>query len=384
MGQGEGVGELKGRFKSPENWIYQHRALSLLLAVVLTLALVGIANWLSGSDLFRQFFFPKVCDKRIPTTCAPLEWKDLFQAAILVLGLPVAFLLWHWRDTNVRDQIENSREQVENARKDTNLKEFQEVQLRAAGALDEKLPQEAREQLQIAALHQLRGFLRGDYGESFKRPAFELLLAGHAAAVHRIGVEAVQLSLKSIDAVQLPKQIMDEKLKLQSKLTKVDSARMLIIEDEWKAIFESPFPMTNRNFDLLSFRELVVPAGVNFLESSFFGTVMVYANLQNICFNSTTMEGAVLSSAKLNGSSFSSACLDAADFSNSQMKSVTMCIAGLGGVLPGASLRGARFVMAKLQGSNFTDADADGATFLHANLDEVNGMSVVPLGSRAA
>jgi hypothetical protein len=82
---------MKGWIKSLDNWIYQNRALSLLLTVMLTLALVGLANWLSGSDLFRQFFFPKICDKSFPATCDPLDWKDLFQAAILILGLPVAF-----------------------------------------------------------------------------------------------------------------------------------------------------------------------------------------------------------------------------------------------------------------------------------------------------
>jgi hypothetical protein len=129
---------VKGWLKSVDNWVYQNRALSLFLTVLLTLIVVVVTNLAAGSDLFRQFFFPKICDKSQPATCDPLEWKDLFQAAILVLGLPVAFLLWHWRDTNVRDQIAEQRnqveeqaKQVENSRKDINLKEFQEVQLRA-------------------------------------------------------------------------------------------------------------------------------------------------------------------------------------------------------------------------------------------------------------
>ena len=108
-----------------DDWTNQHRPTALLGVVAFTVAAVGLLNWASGSDLFRQFFFPEHCDTKFPAKCDPLEWKELFQAAALVLGLPVAFLLWQWRDRNVRDQIEN-------ARKDTNLKEFQEVQLHAA------------------------------------------------------------------------------------------------------------------------------------------------------------------------------------------------------------------------------------------------------------
>jgi uncharacterized protein YjbI with pentapeptide repeats len=284
---------VKGWFKAIDNWIYQRRALSLLLAILLTLALVSLLNWATESDLFRQFFFPKACNRNLSATCDALEWKDLFQASLLMLGLPVAFLLWHWRDTNVRDQIEEQRRQVENARLDTNLKEFEEVQLRAAGALDEKLPHEAREQLQIAALHQLRGFLRGDYGESFKRPAFELLLAGHAAAIHRIGVPEVQAQLED----RALEKIQQAVSKLRARLSPVDQSRIIIIRDEAAHIFRAEYPLSNRNFDFVDLQDQDL-SGLTLNHSTFNGARLGLSSFENAKFWSVKAIGANFVGAK--------------------------------------------------------------------------------------
>jgi hypothetical protein len=290
---------MKGWIKSLDNWIYQNRALSLLLTVMLTLALVGLANWLSGSDLFRQFFFPKVCGKTQPPKCDPLEWKDLFQAAIIVLGLPVAFLLWHWRDTNVRDQIEEQRKQVENARKDINLKEFQDVQIRAAGALDEEIPAEARHALQIAALYQLSGFLRGEYGDAFRRPALEILLAGHTIAMNEIGINSVS---EFIERKEVETPIFIETLefieKIRTRLTYIMKIRMRVIENEWETIHSSNFPMHERNFDFLDLRHKNL-SGIQAVNSSFIG-----AHLNDTDFSNANLWLANMIGSSLNRANF--------------------------------------------------------------------------------
>jgi uncharacterized protein YjbI with pentapeptide repeats len=307
---------VKGWPKRIDNWVYQHRVLSLLLAVMFTLVLVALANWISGSDLFRQFFFPKICDKKLSAACDPLEWKDLFQAAILVLGLPVAFLLWHWRDTNVRDQIAEQRnqveeqaKQVENSRKDINLKEFQEVQLRAAGALDESLPEEAREQLQIAALHQLRGFLRGEYGESFKRPAFELLLSGHAAATNRIGVPNVRMQISG----QSRDKIVEAVTALRGQLSPIDNTRKQIIRDEAEHIFRSYFPLDGRSFDLLDLRKFRFPSNLDLGESHFFGAELTEASFEGSQLIMTCFDGANMRFARFHGANLVSASFQGSD-----------------------------------------------------------------------
>ncbi len=157
-------------FKTVDDWINKHRAWSLLAAVFITVTMVALINWLTGSDHFRQFFYPKRCVPTSPESCDPIEWKELFQAAVLILGLPIAFLLWHWRDRNVRDQIENTR-------KDLNYREFNEIQVRLAGAIDIDVSEKSSIALQTSALFQMSEFLSGDRGDQFARTAFEAVRA---------------------------------------------------------------------------------------------------------------------------------------------------------------------------------------------------------------
>ena len=137
------------------------------------------------------------------------------------------------------------------------------MQLRAAGALDEKLPAEAREQLQIAALHQLREFLRGTYDDSFKRSAFELLLAGHAQAMRRIGLaeRVVRVVAKKGGGSNWHKVLTTEIAEARKSMTAVDHARLVILADEWHAIFKSGFPLNDRCFDLIDLPDRTLPSG---------------------------------------------------------------------------------------------------------------------------
>ena len=129
---------------------------------------------------------------------------------ILIVSAPVAFVIWHFRD-------ENNRQQIENQRKDINLKEFQKLSEWVSGAhlpeiktvskttqkssskdgaeIIEQTTEQSEEYakkpdtahfdtfskrdgavaLQISAIYNLLPFFRGDYGESFRLPAFNLL-----------------------------------------------------------------------------------------------------------------------------------------------------------------------------------------------------------------
>ena len=133
---------------------------------------------------------------------------------ILLVSSPVAFAIWHFRD-------ENSKHQIDNQRKDINLKEFQKLSEWVSGAhfpemkiseksiaknygsnnqdnndrISETITEQSKEYskslkntqfstfskwegavaLQISAVYNLLPFFRGEYGESFRRPAFNLL-----------------------------------------------------------------------------------------------------------------------------------------------------------------------------------------------------------------
>ena len=133
---------------------------------------------------------------------------------ILLISSPVAFAIWYFRD-------ENSKQQIDNQRKDINLKEFQKLSEWVSGAhlpemkiseksiiknygsnnqdnndrISETITEQSKEYskslkntqfstfskwegavaLQISAVYNLLPFFRGEYGESFRRPAFNLL-----------------------------------------------------------------------------------------------------------------------------------------------------------------------------------------------------------------
>ena len=144
------------------------------------------------------------------TTITKITSPGLWNFIILIVSAPVAFVIWHFRD-------ENNRQQIENQRKDINLKEFQKLSEWVSGAhlpeiktvskttqksssedgveITEQTTEQSEEYakkpdaadfdtfskrdgavaLQISAIYNLLPFFRGDYGESFRRPTFNLL-----------------------------------------------------------------------------------------------------------------------------------------------------------------------------------------------------------------
>jgi uncharacterized protein YjbI with pentapeptide repeats len=389
-------GQMNDWLSKLERWSNRNRAWTLLLSLALTIAIFALINFLSGSDLLRQIFFPKPCRTAGPPNCDPLEWKDLFQATILVVSLPIAFFLWHWRDRNVRDQIENQRS-------DITLKEFQDVQLRAAGAIDDQLSEGARQELQLSSLHQLGAFLRGEYGSRYKRPAFELLLAGHAAAVERVGITE-ELDKLAQDRSKSKDLVFDfAKLREQAFLSLkiVDRARMAIISNEWEHIFHSGFPLSDRNFSLLDLSNRQFNHNIDFSRSSFictnfigceferkidlkqgsqsFSNMMLHLEFTDsraaefdgrylprlhpggVVFFGARMEGAQLNRSKLAGSVFSLAHLSGANFRDTDLREAHFWGAGMGGTsfiqssLHGAEFRGHDLEHAFLGGTVFDD-----------------------------
>jgi hypothetical protein len=295
------MSELRARWDKLMGWRPQldrpYKLLAVFVTTIVTVAVIErlanaedmqwIRDWVRSSKIYGALFFPE----RVS-----IEWKDRLQGLVLLLGLPVAFCLWHWRDKNVREQIEN-------ARKDTNLKEFQTVQMHAAGAFGDDVPPEAREQLQIAALHQLGAFVRCDFGKSFVVPAIELLFSGHQAALERVGTPEEWnnvFSFRTFDDEDWAQKIDAPRVKFQAALTHVDYARMDIIRREWNAIRKSNISLENRKFDLLELREADFRKA-RCLGSTFFGTNLQLSDFSDADLRYTKMQGAYLWEADFTG-----------------------------------------------------------------------------------
>lgn len=232
---------------------------------------------------------------------AALEWREAIQLLWPLMVAPSAFLLWYFRDQNVQGTLENQR-------KDVNLKEFQELQLRAAGALPENLPEHARETMQIAAMHQLRGYLRGEYGETFKRPAFELFMALQANDKHiQDGLKVAREWLES-NEVKENSELISDGLEarfdaIRANFNHVTKARHQIIQEEFDAIFHSGFPLQLRSLQFLDISQKDLSdldlKSCDFSGCRFFKCDLVNADLASCWLHGTSIFGCDLTDSQL-------------------------------------------------------------------------------------
>jgi uncharacterized protein YjbI with pentapeptide repeats len=281
-----------------------------------------------------------------------LEWREAAQILLLLIGVPSGFLLWLFRDVNVSGTLENQR-------KDVNLKEFQEIQMRAAGAMDEKLPAAARETLQIAALHQLRAFLRGEYGDSFRRPAFELLRARLVASAKVTGTQDIadwMAKWRGERPDRLAEQLagiddMQRQIKLaihMQRPSSVAAAERAIVREEWDAIFGRGLPLASTAFDTIALHDGELLCGIDAFACRFIGASMAGIHLERANLVGAVFTGAALTRAHLEGADLSRAYLEMAD------------------------LEGAHLDHTKLVGAQLEKANLDRASLSHADLSRAH------------
>ena len=388
---------------------------------------VGKVFWAGIASLvifFFLFVFFQICFPELLEKSAGL-WNFI----ILVVSAPVAFAIWHFRD-------ENNRQQIENQRKDINLKEFQKLSEWVSGAhlpeiktidkttqkeglkdkgeiegelqLIERTTEKTKEYgkkphaegfdtfgkregavaLQISAVYNLLPFFRGDYGESFRRPAFNLLKSAWQAMQ--------QDSLKKWETANLPskrKAIIEElELKADSPMGVALTHVLLSLDQKNMQLNLRDFPemlpnicLAGMNFHLsgvdekarnwsglnlsgVDFRGAYLEE-VHFEESQLDGVNLQYADLSE-----AKLQNAILRFAKLQNADLSNAKLPHADLSEAKLQNVDLSEAKLQNVdLSGANLQNANLLEAKLQnvdlsGAKLQNVDLSGANLQNANL----------------
>ncbi|MGL4314667.1 MAG: pentapeptide repeat-containing protein, partial [Sphingomonas sp.] len=269
--------------------------------------------------------------------------------------------------------------------------------LRAAGVIDKKFPAQARETLQIAAIHQLRSFLRGDYGESFRRPAWELLRAQLLASSERVDMKAISTRLDErqrgheenpADPLWSPKNIREiidkAKGKVGDKLGKdgVARAERAVIREDWARIFRGfrgSLPLIATCFDGIDLPAGALLASRDLSRCTFVGADLRWARLDGANLWGARLDGAILYEARLDGADLSGARLDGANLSGARLDGAILIEARLDGAnLSGARLDGADLSGARLDGANLSGARLDGANLFQARLDGAE-LSWVPL-----
>ena len=308
---------------------------------------------------------------------------------ILIVSAPVAFAIWHFRD-------ENNRQQIENQRKDINLKEFQKLSEWVSGAHlpeiktvskttqksslkdGEEITEQTTEQseeyakkpdtahfdtfskrdgavaLQISAIYNLLPFFRGDYGESFRRPAFNLLKSAWQA-MQQESLDQLRVDNLSDEA---QKNIFNELQEKANSPMGVALTHVLLSLDQ-----------ENKKLNLQDFPEMLINiclAGMNFQLNDVFKTKshlssldLSGADFRAAEFTEAQLQKAILTKADLQGANLDFADLQGADLQGADLQ---------GADLQGAKLQGAKLYVAKLQGADLQGADLQGANLQFAKL----------------
>lgn len=276
-------------------------------------------------------------------------WRDLFQALLLIFGLPIGLMLWHWRDLSVRQQLEN-------ARKDTTLKEFSELQLRAAGAIDEKLPFGARVALQVAALHQLRPYLRGEYGPSFRLGAFELVLSildGRVCETSGYEQEgAPDMAQPSFVSRRVHEAVRD------------------IVYEEWTHVFTEGTVFTRRSLKDLRLPDFALLERIDFVECDLSGASFAEVDLSGCRFTSSTMDGVSFRAAEMKGGEFDKCEMREASFVEARLHYTRFGHCDLSGSdWRAAVLRGTQLHQDNLGGAQMEDVLLQESVVYKCNLE---------------
>ncbi len=337
---------------------------------------------------------------------------------ILIVSAPVAFAIWHFRD-------ENNRQQIENQRKDINLKEFQKLSEWVSGAhlpeiktvskttnkcnlkndaeivrqstlpieytteeteeyskqpktadFDTFSKRDGAVALQISAIYNLLPFFRGDYGESFRLPAFNLLKSAWQAMQ--------QDSLKKLEKNNLSDEALNRlfnelEQKANSPMGVALTQVLLSLNRENKKLNLRDFPemlpnicLAGMNFHLSGISKLARDlSDLNLNGADFRKIVLEEAKLQGCRLIQVKLDGANLTWAKLKGAN-----LKAANFQNAILEEADLEKANLYGTnlhkanLTWAKLKGANLATANFQNACLEEADLQNADLLSANLKE--------------
>ena len=421
-----------------------------LLALIILLVLVfGVVGWEKLPDTF-------------------IKGNAIWTVVALIISSPVAFVIWHFRD-------ENTRQQIENQRKDINLKEFQKIAEWVSGAHlqedkiteknstkityknDDQTAEENKKEtctksspieenqetsterfvphqnialstfskrdgaigLQIAAVHDLLPFYRGDHGESFQKPAVNLLAAAWLVlqqqdvqeladidnAENKEIIQRIQARANSPLGIALTRVLLatDAKgqllirqhpevfpnlclagmnLKLAGLAHETLRNQLFAQESEGKAwnaedmqlqgvrfIKEMNFARANLSWANLSGANL---SGANLTGTDLKSASLSKADLIDANLNGANLTDAVLSEANLSKAKFSEVKFTGVQLSKAILIKANLTDASLSGVnLAGADLTDANLNRANLSGANLSRADLSEANLSEANLSEV-------------
>jgi len=330
----------------------------------------------------------------------------------IIIGAPTAFVIWAFRDHNNRMQIENQR-------KDINLKDFQKLSEWASGLHipEKKIIQTNIENffgtertkiietfepldgvlkdhpslhdgavaLQIAAIYQLEAYLRGDYGNSFRRPAFQLLKSLWQAFIQSQvdAWENVEKMMPSEDIEEHVEKTSDfdydkwvrwkkdylhpwsdnilDRIKTPFGL----SLNLILCADSGKFLRDHAEDLPDSCFAGLNL-QITTPIDLKLKQLDLTAinlqcAQLTYSNFQGAKLNFSKLQGAHLEGANLQGAE-----LEEANFQGANLEEANLQDA----YLEEANLQGANLLKAKLQGALFYNTKLHGTILRNVIIDK--------------
>ncbi|PLA39186.1 hypothetical protein CYK00_12065 [Neisseria sicca] len=339
-----------------------------------------------------MYFLIQYFPKWISLTDKVQESAGYWNFLIVLISVPVALVVWHFRD-------ENNRQQIENQRKDINLKEFQKLSEWVSGAhlpeiktvskttnkrnlkSDDEIArqltlpieyttEETEEYskqpnttdfdtfskrdgaiaLQISAIYNLLPFFRGDYGESFRLPAFDLL----KSTWQIMQQDSLKMFKKTGSVSELERRA---KSPLGIALTHVllsshKENNQIILRDFYKIL--PSICLAGMDFNLGVDGDVAINlSDLDLRMADFRGAV-----LNKVDFQKSKLYGAKFQSAKLIKANLQEANLFFAEFQNAKLTE--------------ANLQEANLFFANLQNANLARANLKGANLRDINLENAD------------
>jgi uncharacterized protein YjbI with pentapeptide repeats len=303
------------------------------------LRILAVVLFAGISVLFTLGFETEVITELFKTLHIDANKQALIQLKSLIITAPIIFIIWIFRDKNKLLQLENDR-------KDTNLKEFQQLQRWATGNIDGE-NKENKIALQVSALHSLRGYLKGEYGESFRRGAYEIF-----RSVLKIQHDKILEKVKNNEEKNISDAIKNCQLTTQ--------INTIAVEEWFNLLINHDFPTNDMSL-----------VGVDFskksdirLKHKKYGKSL---NLNGVNFNSATFENVNFSNSTILDANFINAKLSNSIFIGSYLINVNFN----GSNLSDSDFRGVSFGNSTFIGSFLGGVDFSGACFPLSFVGEV-------------
>ncbi len=319
------------------------------------------------------------------------NWLGTFITTLAVS--PIAFLIWSFRNEDKRRDLQQSQENLLHTEENIRQADFHKIEEWAttfstikdkSETVNPESDEDRQGALQVAAIYQLLPYLKGEYGERFKRPALEIYRSlldswQWTEEEKRLIDEGKNDEVKKPSHVHTIHAIFRQEDKLLAFLNN------LCKENNWDPLNLKGFKVSETTSDMETSKittdtkahaeplpgpvdQLSADGSIykdfssgNYEAGDFSNSILLQANFMSAKLTNSNFKNAVLREARFYLADLRYADLTWADLRNADLRDAN---------LRGANLGGANLYRADLRGANLTDATNYGDQIKEAKIDK--------------